>query len=205
MDTTWCHQQDQHSTLGTKKNCCQTSTSEQHGHNMVSSTRPASVPWVQRRAVVQTSTSELLRCFGEFLNGHCRKLKDIQGGDAVLWLRSVDRSLLIKGWQDTTFLNPANIVFLFMLVREILPEDTETRRELQGVVLTCLYLSYSYVGNEISYPLKPFLGEENRNQFWERSLMIINLLSKKMLCINSEPAFFAQVFSELKAYSSVSG
>ncbi|XP_022252740.1 uncharacterized protein LOC111088091, partial [Limulus polyphemus] len=41
-----------------RRTVVQTSTSEQHGHNMVSSTRPASVPWVQRRTVVQTSTSE---------------------------------------------------------------------------------------------------------------------------------------------------
>lgn len=34
-----------------------------------------------------------------------------------------------------------------------------SEEELRSVVLTCLYLSYSYMGNEISYPLKPFLVE----------------------------------------------
>jgi len=35
----------------------------------------------------------------------------------VSWLRAVDRSLLVQGWQDTAFINPANVVFVFMLVR----------------------------------------------------------------------------------------
>lgn len=54
-------------------------------------------------------------------------------------------------------------------------------------------------GNEISYPLKPFLIEgENRDLFWDRCLFIINKLSSKMLKINSEPSFFTQIFTELK-------
>lgn len=44
----------------------------------------------------------------------------------------------------------------------------ETERDLHGYVLTCLYLSYSYMGNEISYPLKPFLVDDNRERFWDR-------------------------------------
>ncbi|XP_076327913.1 cyclin-dependent kinase 5 activator 1-like [Tachypleus tridentatus] len=168
-------------------------------------TRQASVPGMQRRTIIQASTSELLPCFGEFLYRRCRKLRDFQGGDAILWLRTVDRCLLLKGWQEIAFINPANIVFLYMLVREIITEDIESRRELQAVVLTCLYLSYSYMGNEISYPLKPFLIEENSDKFWERSLLIIKLLSEKMLRINREPAFFTEVFSELKARCTFSG
>ena len=91
-----------------------------------------------------------------------------------------------------------------MLLRELVQEDIESEKELQAVVLTCLYLSYSYMGNEISYPLKPFIVEnENRDKFWKRSLFIINLLSSKMLRMNSEPAFFTEIFSELKGCQSV--
>ncbi|CAG2176677.1 unnamed protein product, partial [Oppiella nova] len=146
------------------------------------------------------STSELLRCLGDFLANKCHKLKNFQSGDAVIWLRAVDRSLLLQGWQDIAFINPANVVFLYMLLRELIQEDVESEKELQAVVLTCLYLSYAYMGNEISYPLKPFLVEnESRDKFWKRSLFIINLLSSKMLRINSEPAFFTEIFTELKA------
>lgn len=55
-----------------------------------------------------------------------------------------------------------------MLVREVV-EGYETKElDLQAKVLTCLYLSYSYMGNEISYPLKPFLVEESKEKFWDR-------------------------------------
>ncbi|RWS07869.1 cyclin-dependent kinase 5 activator 1-like protein [Dinothrombium tinctorium] len=160
----------------------------------------------QKKTVIQASTSELLRCVGEFLVKRCRKLKNFQAGDAVMWLRAVDRSLLLQGWQDIAFINPANIVFLYMLLREIVHDDIETEKELQAVVLTCLYLSYSYMGNEISYPLKPFLVEtENKDKFWDRCLLIINLLSGKMLRINSEPNFFTEIFTELKGCQYVNG
>lgn len=86
-----------------------------------------------------------------------------------------------------------------MLLRELVQEDMESEKELQAVTLTCLYLSYAYMGNEISYPLKPFLVEsDSKDKFWDRSLLIINLLSGKMLRINSEPSFFTEVFTELK-------
>lgn len=153
----------------------------------------------QRKTVIQASTSELLRCLGEFLGQRCKRLRDFQPGDAVLWLRTVDRSLLLQGWQDIAFINPANVVFLYMLVRELVSEDVSSERELQAVVLTCLYLSYAYMGNEISYPLKPFLVDENRDKFWDRCLLIIGTLSGSMLRINSEPGFFTEVFTELKA------
>lgn len=101
--------------------------------------------------------------------------------------------------QDIAFINPANVVFVYMLVRELVSEEVGSEQELQAVVLTCLYLSYSYMGNEISYPLKPFLVEEDKERFWDRCLAIINTLSGSMLRINAEPSFFTEVFTELKA------
>ena len=56
----------------------------------------------------------------------------------------------------------------------------------------------SYMGNEISYPLKPFLVESDKDKFWDRCVDIINRLSEPMLRINAEPAFFTEVFTELK-------
>jgi cyclin-dependent kinase 5 activator 1 len=55
-----------------------------------------------------------------------------------------------------------------MLVREMVDGDETKEQELQAKVLTCLYLSYSYMGNEISYPLKPFLVDESKEKFWDR-------------------------------------
>jgi cyclin-dependent kinase 5 activator 1 len=98
------------------------------------------------------------------------------------------------------FVNPSNVVFVYLIVKKIVTENVESEQELQSIVLTCLYLSYSYMGNEISYPLKPFLVDSDRSRFWSRCLCIIDQLSTDMLRLNSEPAFFTEVFSELKSY-----
>ncbi|XP_006154444.1 cyclin-dependent kinase 5 activator 1, partial [Tupaia chinensis] len=151
-----------------------------------------------KRVIVQASTSELLRCLGEFLCRRCYRLKHLSPTDPVLWLRSVDRSLLLQGWQDQGFITPANVVFLYMLCRDVISSEVGSDHELQAVLLTCLYLSYSYMGNEISYPLKPFLVESCKEAFWDRCLSVINLMSSKMLQINADPHYFTQVFSDLK-------
>uniref|UniRef100_W6NHW2 Cyclin-dependent kinase 5 activator domain containing protein n=1 Tax=Haemonchus contortus TaxID=6289 RepID=W6NHW2_HAECO len=121
----------------------------------------------RRRTVIQASTSELLRGLGQFIaqNSH---IAAFEPAHLVMWLRTVDRALLLQGWQDVAFINPANLVFVFLIIREVIPdeESIHTVDDLHAWVLTCLYISYSYMGNEISYPLKPFLIELDRDKFW---------------------------------------
>lgn len=121
-----------------------------------------------RRAVVQASTSELLRGLGHFIQLKCPLIRHFESSHVVMWLRTVDRSLMLQGWQDVAFINPANLVFVYMLIRDRLLAHKmnpynftfpSTLDELQCMVLTCLYVSYSYMGNEISYPMKPFISE----------------------------------------------
>jgi len=152
-----------------------------------------------KKTVIQASTSELLKCLGNFLYNRCYKLRDFQPGDCIMWLRTVDRSLLLQGWQDIAFINPANVVFVYLLVRDCVDSNVVQETELQAIVLACLYLSYSYMGNEISYPLKPFLVETDKERFWDRCVTIINKLSGAMLRINAEPSFFTEIFTELKS------
>nr|XP_057921885.1 cyclin-dependent kinase 5 activator 1b isoform X1 [Doryrhamphus excisus]XP_057921886.1 cyclin-dependent kinase 5 activator 1b isoform X1 [Doryrhamphus excisus] len=159
---------------------------------------PAAAPGTPKRVIVQASTSELLRCLGDFLCRRCYRIKHLSPTEPVLWLRSVDRSLLLQGWQDQGFITPANVVFVYMLCRDVVSSEVAGEHELQAVLLTCLYLSYSYMGNEISYPLKPFLVESSKEAFWDRCLSIIDLMSAKMLQINSDPHYFTQVFADLK-------
>uniref|UniRef100_A0A8C2ZAG1 Uncharacterized protein n=1 Tax=Cyclopterus lumpus TaxID=8103 RepID=A0A8C2ZAG1_CYCLU len=73
-----------------------------------------------------------------------------------------------------------------------------SEQELHATFLTCLYLAYSYLGSEISYPLKPFLVESSRDAFWERALELIHWLSADMLRINADPHFFTEIFQDLK-------
>ena len=56
-----------------------------------------------KKTVIQASTSELLKCLGIYLHSKCYRLKDFQAGDAVMWLRTVYRSLLLQGWQVSGF------------------------------------------------------------------------------------------------------
>ncbi|XP_039979047.1 cyclin-dependent kinase 5 activator 1-like [Xiphias gladius] len=151
-----------------------------------------------RRVVVQASTGELLRCLSDFLCHRCVKLKELSSNQIVLWFRNVDRALLVQGWQDQCFISPASLVFVYLLCREAVDEDTSSEPELHATFLTCLYLAYSYLGNEISYPLKPFLVESSRDAFWERALELIDHLSADMLRINTDPHFFTEVFQDLK-------
>ncbi|KAM9851307.1 cyclin-dependent kinase 5 activator 2b [Aulostomus maculatus] len=151
-----------------------------------------------RRIVIQASTGELLRCLGDFMCRRCYKLKELNSGEVILWFRNIDRTLLLQGWQDQGFITPANVVFVYLLCADTIEESIGSAGELQGAFQTCLYLAYSYMGNEISYPLKPFMIESNKDVFWETSLGIINRLSGKMLQLNADPHFFTEVFQDLK-------
>ncbi|VDN82574.1 unnamed protein product [Brugia pahangi] len=157
---------------------------------------------VKRRTVIQASTSELLRGLGQYLSKQCH-IRHFEPAQLVMWLRTVDRALLLQGWQDVAFINPANLVFVYMLVKSMVSnnETIKTVEELQSVVLTCLYISYSYVGNEISYPLKPFLVDQDRDRFWDRCVQIVNERSADMLRLNSSTTYFTEVFAELKHYA----
>lgn len=151
-----------------------------------------------RRVIVQASTGELLRCLGEFFCRRCFKLKELNPSEVIVWFRNVDRTLLLQGWQDQGFITPASLVFVYLICRETVSDDVDNRAELHGIFLTCLYLAYSYMGNEISYPLKPFIVEGNKDTFWDLSLSVIDNISDKMLQINMDPHFFTEVFQELK-------
>ncbi|XP_028847464.1 cyclin-dependent kinase 5 activator 2b [Denticeps clupeoides] len=151
-----------------------------------------------RRVLVQASTGELLRCLGEFVCRRCYRLKELSPNEVVVWFRNVDRTLLLQGWQDQGFITPASLVFVYLLCRDAVTDAVGDRCELHGVFLTCLYLAYSYMGNEISYPLKPFIVEGNKETFWELSLGVIDRLSGQMMQINMDPHFFTEVFQELK-------
>ncbi|KAI6235793.1 hypothetical protein M3Y95_00089000 [Aphelenchoides besseyi] len=157
-----------------------------------------------RNDIVSSSTAELLRGLGRFVSENC-KVPQFEPAQLVMWLRSIDRSLMMQGWQEIAFVSPPNLVFVYLLIRAQLNREyhkIRTVNELQSLVRTCLYVSYAYMGNEISYPLKPFISQnENRSKFWSRCLQLINLHSDEMLRLNSSTEFFLDVFDELRSYA----
>ena len=171
--------------------------------------------------VIQASTTELLKFLGERIVKEIpKKINGFCSNDVIFWLRSVDRSLLVQGWQEIPFINPANLVFLYLLMKESLDciksfdyhhqskngakydfmplPPLVKLQEIQSLVLTSLYLSYGFMGNEISYPLKPFLCDfDSRQEFFSRALFLIKQSSHKMLLINSDSSYFTFIFSDL--------
>lgn len=150
------------------------------------------------RIIVQASTGELLLCLGRFLRRCCLKISDLTSNEVIAWLRNVDRTLLMQGWQEEGFITPPILVFVYLLCRDTVSEDLSSPGELHGVFLTCLYLTYSYLGTEISYPLQPFIIDTNKDVFWTQALGVIDKLSSEMLRINMDPQFFTEVLQELK-------
>lgn len=148
-------------------------------------------------------SSDALKCVGNFVRCHCKNLTRFRASEVVLWLRGVDRALLLQGWQDQAFLTPPNLVFLFMLLKESLSDKMPNPAQLRAEILTCLYMAYTYNGPEISYPLKPFLIDGDRRAFWDRCMFITNNLSEKMLQMNREPRYFGELLVELKNYGNV--
>ncbi|KAK1784044.1 hypothetical protein P4O66_021747 [Electrophorus voltai] len=118
------------------------------------------------RLLMQSSTNELLTCLGVFLCRRCCLLKDLTADEPVQWLRIVDCYVTLTEWQEQSFLIPSSMVFLYMLSRDIISVEVATKEELQAVLLTCLYVSCSYMCEEISYPAKAFLVEENKGAFF---------------------------------------
>ena len=116
-------------------------------------------------------SSDALKCVGNFVRCHCKNLTRFRASEVVLWLRGVDRALLLQGWQDQAFLTPPNLVFLFMLLKESLSDKIPNPAQLRAEILTCLYMAYTYNGPEISYPLKPFLIDGDRRAFWDRCML----------------------------------
>ena len=148
-------------------------------------------------------SSDVLKCVGNFVRCHCKNLTRFRASEVVLWLRGVDRALLLQGWQDQAFLTPPNLVFLFMLLKGSLSDKIPNPAQLRAEILTCLYMAYTYNGPEISYPLKPFLIDGDRRAFWDRCMFITNNLSEKMLQMNREPKYFGELLFELKNYGNV--
>ena len=146
------------------------------------------------------SLSETLKYIGCYVYLKCRHIDGLKPSVFVSWVKGVDRSLIYSGWQEHGFISHSNMVVLYMLLREMVRSDIKTLSQLKGVVMSCLYMCYAYNGHEISYPLKPFLTDGDRNGFWDRCMIIVNNYSGKMLRINKEPSYYNEMQTELRNF-----
>lgn len=148
-----------------------------------------------------TSSHFTMKCLATFVCArYLRVFPHLSINDVITWLKNVDRALTLSGWQDRAFLNAPNITFIYMLARDTLPQNLQSINELKCELLTILYMACTYAGPEISYPLKPFLCDKNRVDFWSRCVWMTNNLSSDMLKIHKDTQFYEELQIELATY-----
>ncbi|XP_066533977.1 cyclin-dependent kinase 5 activator 1-like [Hoplias malabaricus] len=144
------------------------------------------------------SADDLIKFFGLFLCRRCSRIPGLRPTDPEMWLCSVDIRLVLYGWHREHFITPGSVVFLYMMCRDVVSAELTSLEELQAVLLTCLFISYCYICEENQIPLSYFVVTDTKEAFWRRTLDVINRLSAKMMRINTDPDYYAEVFAELR-------
>lgn len=144
--------------------------------------------------------SETLKYIGCYVYLRCRNLEGLKPSIVVGWVRGIDRNLVLSGWQEIGFISQPNMIVLYMLLREVIPAKVRSTTQLKAIMMSTLYMCYAYNGHEISYPLKPFIFDGDRANFWNRCMEIINSHSDKLLRANKDPKYYNEIQVELKTF-----
>lgn len=146
------------------------------------------------------SLSDLLRCLGAYVQKHCTHLSTVpSASDVAMWVRLADRALQLNGWTVNSFLLESHVVFTYMLLSRAFQQfRVSSLIDVKELVLMCLYVSYTYNANEISYPLRPFLVKHDRVGFWDKCTTLSLSASSCMLRINQDRLFYEQLLASLK-------
>ena len=144
--------------------------------------------------------TDLLQNFGIFVQKKCSHLVNSPSASEVaMWVRCADRALQLNGWTINSFLLESHVVFSYMLVACAFEKyEVRTLADAKELVLLCLYVSYTYNANEISYPLRPFLVKQNRSAFWDKCTDISLGASGMMLRLNRDRKYYLDTLASLK-------
>ena len=147
--------------------------------------------------------TDLLHCLGNYVNHQCRGLVSRPTAPEVaMWVRCTDKALQLNGWTINSFLLESHVVFTYCLLQlafERLNFNIRTLTDAKELVLMCLYISYTYNANEISYPLRPFLVRQDRVAFWSKCTELSFASSRTMLTLNRDRSFYKECLSQLKS------
>ncbi|XP_072521217.1 cyclin-dependent kinase 5 activator 1-like [Salminus brasiliensis] len=191
--------QEEKKTRGTKRSAVQLLPAPTDAKKKKTLKTSATTEAITHERVLRNVYSpQLLRLLGEFLCRRCTRIKDLSPDDPPTWLRDVDELYILVRGYHRRIICPGIVVFLYMLCRDAVSAEVASTEELRAVLLTCLYVTCSYIGHALSYTTFPFMVEVDRHAFWKRTLDISQRLSQQMMKINTSPQFFAQVFSDLK-------
>lgn len=144
--------------------------------------------------------TDLLQNFGVFVQKKCSHLHSVPSASEVsMWVRCADRALQLNGWTINSFLLESHVVFSYMLVACAFEKyEVRTLADAKELVLLCLYVSYTYNANEISYPLRPFLVKQDRSAFWDKCTDISLSCSGMMLRLNRDRGYYLDTLASLK-------
>lgn len=144
--------------------------------------------------------TDLLQTLGSFVQQHCTHLHTVPSASEVaMWVRCADRALQLNGWTINSFLLESHVVFSYMLIGKAFQQfNVRTLTDVKELVLMCLYISYTYNANEISYPLRPFLVKQDRAAFWDKCTRLSLGASSEMLRLNQDHTFYYDTLSSLK-------
>lgn len=164
-----------------------------------SETKPETVVPVPAKEKKYT-LSDLLHCLGTYVHYQCRDLLSRPtAAEVSMWVRVADKALQLNGWTINSFLLESHVVFTFMLVQQAFERfHVETLTDAKELVLMCLYISYTYNANEISYPLRPFLVKQNRVAFWSKCTELSLSCSSQMLKLNKSRRYYLETLTSLK-------
>lgn len=165
-------------------------------HHIVAATRVVDRKW---------TLSDLLLSLGEFVQKKCAHLHTVPTpSEVAMWVRCADRALQLNGWTINSFLMESHVVFSYTLLTQAFERfQLRTLADVKELVLMCLYVSYTYNANEISYPLRPFLVKHDRAAFWDKCMMLSLGASGEMLRLNQEQTYYADKLASLKRTTSL--
>ena len=162
-------------------------------HHVVAATRVQQQPrkW---------TLSDLLQTLGSFVQQHCTHLHTVPSASEVaMWARCADRALQLNGWTVNSFLLESHVVFTYILISKAFQHfHVRTLTDVKELVLMCLYISYTYNANEISYPLRPFLVKQDRASFWDKCTRLSLGASSEMLRLNQDMSYYSETLTSLK-------
>jgi len=148
----------------------------------------------------EKQTGILVSALESFLFLKFSKLRS-QRGIVSKWLRETDNALLQQGWQDLLFLNEHALVMLYVLASDSVAQtEVSHPRDLHRLIMTWLFIAYSYIGEEITYPITNFLLGESVDSFYRRCLFIGMKNSSVLLLLSQNKSYSASMYEGLLSY-----
>jgi len=150
---------------------------------------------VERNDSIELNCSTLLRSLERFVRRHyCDRDCSFSVSRQLI---SIDEELN-RTWQKCSEIDDKTIVFLYLLVSHAILDYIDPRT----VVCVCLYVTYTYVGTETSYPLRAFIRNCNctRERFFGCCLSVVQQCSSLMIRLNADRCYYDKLRRDLMHY-----